>query len=51
MKPKKKKFQYKTETVDMLFNIIRLKNVVIKEMGKEISNLRNILTRRKCAKK
>lgn len=51
MKPKKKKFQYKTEAVDFLFKIIRLKSVVIREMGKEINNLRNLVTRRKYEKK
>ena len=43
---KHKKFHYKNEAVDMLFDIIRLKNVVIREMQKEIDNLRNLVTRR-----
>ncbi len=48
---KHKKFHYKNKTVDFLFNIIRLKNVVIKAQQKEIDNLRNLVTGRLCEKK
>lgn len=44
---KTNKCSYTNETVDFLFDIIKLKNIVIKEMGVEIKNLRDLVTGRR----
>ena len=46
MSKKKKKFQYSYKYVDFLNDLIGIKSGVIRELKKEVVNLRNLLIRR-----